>query len=95
MAAYEIGDKSARIIYGALRAWQERRAIIGAADPMELDMLIRLFAPPEPPTAEELAEALQTWMNALTVISSTAEKSAVNAARDVLKRYDATRGVQP
>jgi len=84
MATYEIGDASARLIYQALAYWHDHE---DAQDRPCLVELLELFAPPKPPTAEELAEALRNVIG----------NAPTNYARikDVLKRYDATREVQP
>jgi hypothetical protein len=73
-------DKSARLIYQALAYWHDHE------DPQDrpcLDELLELFAPPKPPTAEELAEALRT------VIAPAPTDYVL--IRDLLARYDATR----
>lgn len=81
MAAYEIGDNSARIIYDALCYWRDHE------DPQDrpcLIELLELFAPPKPPTAEELAEALRTAL-------ANDYPQANQDAFAMLKRWDATR----
>jgi hypothetical protein len=86
MATYEIGDYSARLIYQALAYWRDHE------DPQDrpcLVELLELFAPPEPPTAAELAEALRAA--AETLREEWPHSPAGNAALELLERYDATR----
>jgi hypothetical protein len=79
MATYEIGDASARMIYQALLYYQHE----DDGDTDTLAPLLELFAPPEPPTAAELVEALRT------VLAPAPTDYAL--IKDVLTRYDATR----
>lgn len=55
MSVYEISPKAAAVIYRALRAYAKY-----SAPEHTLQDLLEVFAPPEPPTAAELAEALRT-----------------------------------
>lgn len=59
MATYEIGDTSARVIWQALHYYRHE----DNGDPDTVSKLLDLFAPPQPPTAAELAEALRGLVN--------------------------------
>lgn len=60
MSAYEVSPKAARIIHSALLCYARMFDEIGDELPQLMQELIETFAPPQPPTAAELAEALRT-----------------------------------
>ena len=82
MATYEIGDNSARIIWQALDFYR-RRFPNTEPHTLGLSELLELFAPPEPPTAEELAEALRRLAH-----SQPGDLAALTEAQRVLALWE-------
>lgn len=84
MSAYEISPKAAEVIYAALRLYAEHFEIRGTEPPVPctLQNLLEVFAPPEPPTAAELAEALRRVLH-----SDPLDPHARGEAHRLLDRY--------
>lgn len=77
MSTYEISPKAAAVIYRALCAYSK-----DAAPEPALQNLLDVFAPPQPPTAAELAEALRRVLH-----SDPLDPHARGEAHRLLDRY--------
>jgi hypothetical protein len=87
MSAYEISPKAAEVIYAALRLYAEHFDTRGTVPPMPVTLqnLLEVFAPPQPPTAAELAEAL------LDVASGSTGPKTMEHVRALARRWNAAQ----